>query len=163
MRRLISVAVLCGVVFGGSGCATIINGPRQTVVVTSDPSGAAVTVLSGQTVKSTPGVTPIELKLPRRDANLTIRVEKPGCAPAEMRLTRSVSGWVFTNLVAANPLAQQGMDSSSGMSYAGQLAITSGMFATDLLTGGSYKLPKMVDLRFCSSTAPESRTVPRLE
>jgi len=162
MPRLMLPGLMCGVVLA-SGCATLIHGPRQSVIVTSDPSGAAVTVLSGHTVTSTPGVTPIEVKLPRRDANLTIRVEKDGCAPAEMRLKRRVSGWVFTNLVAANPFAQQGMDSSSGVSYAGQLAMTSGMFAIDLVSGGGYKLPKMVDLRFCAATPAESRTVLRLE
>jgi hypothetical protein len=153
MGRLMSLAVLSGVVVGGSGCATLVHGPRQTVTVTSDPSGAAVTVLSGSTVKEAPGVTPVKVRLPRRDANLTLRLEKAGCAPTEVKLKRSVSGWTFGNLIAANPFAQQGMDSSSGVSYAGQLGLTTAMFTTDFLTGGAYKLPKAVDVRFCSSAA----------
>ena len=151
MRRLMPLGLIFGVLLG-SGCATIVHGPRQNVTITSDPSGAAVTVLSGHEVKES-GVTPLEVRLPRRDANLTIRLEKPGCEPTEVRVKRSVSGWTFTNLIAANPFAQQGMDSSSGMSYAGQLGMTSAMFATDFLTGGAYKLPKALDVRFCSSPA----------
>lgn len=153
MRRLLPVGMLCAAVIGATGCATIVHGPRQTVTVTSDPSGASVTVRTGQTVKETAGLTPVKVSLPRRDANLTLRLEKAGCEPTEVRLKRSVSGWVFGNLIAANPIAQQGMDSSSGMNYAGQLAVTSGMFATDFLSGGGYKLPKVVDVRFCSSPA----------
>ena len=153
MRHLMTVAVLGAVVFAGSGCATLVHGPRQTVTITSDPSGAAVTVLSGSTVKETPGVTPVKVRLPRRDASLTLRLEKAGCAPTEVKLKRSVSGWTFGNLIAANPFAQQGMDSSSGLTYAGQLGMTTAMFTTDFLTGGAYKLPKAVDVRFCSSAA----------
>jgi len=149
MRSLMPLGLIAGVLFG-SGCATIVHGPRQSVTITSDPSGAAVTVLSGHDVKES-GVTPVKVRLPRRDANLTIRVEKSGCEPAEVKVKRSVSGWTFTNLIAANPFAQQGMDSSSGMTYAGQLGMTSAMFATDFLTGGAYKLPKVVDVRFCAS------------
>lgn len=152
MRRMLALGILCAAAIGETGCATIVNGPRQKVTIISDPSGAAVTVLSGTTVKES-GVTPLEVRLPRRDANLTLRLEKPGCEPTEVKVKRGVSGWTFTNLIAANPFAQQGMDSSSGMNYAGQLGVTSAMFATDVLTGGAYKFPRVVDVRFCSSAA----------
>jgi len=152
MRRLLSLGMLCAAAAGATGCATIVHGSRQSVTITSDPSGAAVTVLSGHDVKES-GVTPLKVRLSRRDANLTLRLEKAGCEPTEVKVKRSVSGWTFTNLVAANPFAQQGMDSSSGMSYAGQLGVTSAMFTTDFLTGGAYKLPKVVDVRLCSSPA----------
>ena len=151
MRRLMPLGVMLGSVLAAGGCATIVHGPRQTVTVTSDPTGAAVTVLSGSDVKESPGVTPVTLKLPRRDANLTLRFEKAGCQPTEVKLKRSVSGWTFGNLIAANPLAQQGMDSASGISYVGQLGVTSALISTDFLTGGAYKLPRVVDVRFCSS------------
>jgi hypothetical protein len=144
--------MICLAAIGGTGCATIAHGSRQTVTVTSDPSGAAVTVLTGQTVKETPGVTPLKLTLPRRDAHLTLRLEKAGCAPAEVRLKRSVSGWTFANLVAANPFAQQGMQNASVGSYVGQLGLTSALFTIDFLGGGAYKLPRVVDVRFCAGS-----------
>jgi hypothetical protein len=158
MAKAVRIAALCVSAVWTCGCATIIHGPRQSVTVTSDPSGAAVTVLSGTTVKETAGVTPVTLRLPRRDANLTLRLEKPGCEPAEMRLKRSVSGWTFGNLIAANPFAQQGMDNAGAGSYAGQLGVTTAMITTDFLTGGAYKLPKVVDVRFC---APPARSPER--
>jgi hypothetical protein len=153
MRRLLSLVMMCAMAAGGAGCATLVHGPRQTVTVTSDPSGATVTVLSGGSVKETPGVTPVKVRLPRRDASLRLRLEKQGCEPTELPLKRSVSGWTFGNLIAANPFAQQGMDSSSGIAYVGQLGLTTAMFGTDFLTGGAYKLPKALDVRFCSSPA----------
>src|SRR5688572_21826609 len=127
MSRLMSLVMLGTAAIGANGCATLVNGPRQTVTITSDPSGAAVTVLSGATVKETPGVTPLQVRLPRRDARLRLRLEKAGCAPTEVQLKRSVSGWTFGNLIAANPFAQQGMDSSSGVAYVGQLGLTTAM------------------------------------
>lgn len=155
MRRAAALAVLFAVV-SGAGCATIVHGPRQSVTITSDPSGATVTVLSNGAVKATPGVTPVKVKLPRRDANLTVRLEKAGCQPAELPLKRSVSGWVAGNLIAANPFAMQGYDSDPGGEYAKQLAFgVPALFAIDFLSGGAYKLPKAIDLRFCSPAPPQ--------
>ena len=153
MLRGFWILVFCVSAAWTCGCATIVHGTRQTVTVTSDPSGAAVTVLSGTTVKETAGVTPVQVRLTRRDANLRLRLEKAGCEPFEVQLKRSVSGWTFGNLIAANPFAQQGMDNASAGSYAGQLGVTSGMITADFLTGGAYKLPKVVDVRFCASPA----------
>jgi len=152
MRRLLSLGVVCLAVSGGIGCATIAHGPRQTVTVTSDPSGASVTVLSGGTVKATPGVTPVKVRLSRRDSNLTLRLEKAGCPPTELRLKRSVSGWTYGNLIAANPFAMQGYDSDPAANYLKQVTIAMPtLFAVDFLSGGAYKLPRAVDVRFCAA------------
>ena len=158
MAKAVRLAVLCVSAAWASGCATIVHGTRQSVTVTSDPTGATVTVLSQKPgteaiERSRPGLTPITLDLTRRDPNLVIRLEKDGCPPVDVRLKRSLSGWTFVNLIAANPFAQQGMDSASTGAYLGQIGMTSAMFTTDFLTGGAYKLPKVVDVRVCPSPA----------
>ena len=154
MRRLLLLGMVCATVIGGTGCATLVHGRRQTVTVTSDPSGASVTVLSGSSVRESPGVTPLKVRLPRRDANLTIRLEKDGCQPAEVRLKRGVSGWVAGNLMAANPFAMQGYDSEPVDDYLKQVTLAvPALFAIDFASGGAYKLPKVVDVRFCGSGA----------
>jgi hypothetical protein len=133
-----------------AGCATIAHGSRQTVTVTSDPPGAAVTVLSKQTVKSTPGVTPITLELTRRDPDITLRFERDGCQPVDVRLKRSASAWLALNLVVANPFAMQGYDHDAGAQYAKQVAVgVPLMFAADVATGAAFKLPKAVNVRLC--------------
>jgi hypothetical protein len=141
------------VLTGAGGCATVAHGTRQSVSVTSNPSGAAVTVLTAAPgkapiVRSRPGVTPIVLELTRRDGNIVIRVDKDGCPMQELRLKRSVSGWTAVNLVIANPMSMQGMDDPSG--YAPQLLIgLPMMFGIDVVTGGAYKLPKKVHADLC--------------
>jgi len=74
-------------------CATIFNGTYQTVGVSSSPTGATV-YLDG-VIK---GQTPLMLDLSRRREAI-IRVEKEGYEPAELAVTRGVSGWIWGNLV----------------------------------------------------------------
>ena len=154
MARYTSLVLAIGVLTGAGGCATVAHGTRQTVSVTSNPAGAAVTVLTaapGKTavVRSRPGVTPIDLELTRRDGNIVIRVEREGCQAQELRLKRSVSGWTAANLVIANPYSMQGMsDPASG--YAQQLLIGLPLFfGIDAVSGGAYKLPRRVHVDLC--------------
>ena len=154
MAGYTSLLLAIGVLAGTGGCATVAHGTRQTVSVTSNPPGAAVTVLSatpGKTpiVRSRPGVTPIDLDLTRRDGNIVIRVEKDGCPVQELRLKRSVSGWTAANLVIANPYSMQGMD-DPGTGYARQLLIGLPLFfGIDAISGGAYKLPRRAHLELC--------------
>jgi hypothetical protein len=150
MRQVFVLCVAAVVAAASTGCATLVHGPRQTVTVTSDPSGAQVTVLSDRPggtriVRSNPGLTPIQLRLTRRDPNIVIRLEKDGCSPAEVRLERTISGWIAPNLLSANPIAIQGLDSASDyplMAVQG-LAVT---FGIDFISGAAFKLPKTVQV-----------------
>jgi hypothetical protein len=162
------VSLLCIVAVAAAlsiGCATLVHGPRQTVTVTSEPSGAQVIVLSdrpdaSRIVRSTPGVTPIRLRLTRRDPNIVIRLEKDGCSPAEVRLKRSISGWIAPNLLSANPLAAQGLDSASDyprMAAQG-LAVS---FGIDFISGAAFKLPKTVQVTFEPSSSCPAGVLPR--
>jgi hypothetical protein len=154
MARYSSLPLAMLALAGVAGCATVAHGTGQTVSVTSNPPGATVTLLSappGQTavVRATPGVTPIDLELWRRHADLVVRIEKAGCPAQELRLKRSVSGWTALNLVVANPMSMQGMD-NPGSGYAQQLLIgLPVMFGIDMLSGGAYKLPRRVHADLC--------------
>lgn len=155
---------LCGVValtlgIASSACATVANGSRQGVLVTSEPPDATITVLSTPpgkppVVRSRPGVTPIKLDLTRRDPHITIRFEKSGCDPVDIHVHRSVSGWTAGNLVLANPYSMQGMtDPAAG--YATQLAVGLPLaFGLDVLSGGAFKLPKRVHATLCAVRIP---------
>lgn len=85
---------LCAaLILGLSGCCSIIHGTRQDVGISSTPTGALVKV---DNVPS--GNTPVVAKLTRKD-NHFVRIELSGYQPFDMTLTRSVSGWVWGNIV----------------------------------------------------------------
>jgi hypothetical protein len=93
-----------------SGCATIIHGTRQDVAFSSSPTGAEVWVDS---VKM--GETPVVAKLRRKDTH-AVRFVLNGYRPYETTITRSVSGWVFGNIVFGG-LIGLGVDAISGSIY----------------------------------------------
>lgn len=107
-----------------AGCASIMHGTTQQVAVSSSPTGAQVTVNGTQR-----GVTPVIADLKRKDTHV-VRVTLEGYAPFEMALTRSVSGWVWGNLV-----------------FGGIPGL-----AIDAITGGLYKLsPEQVSAQLARS------------
>jgi hypothetical protein len=89
------ILVACGAMVGFalSGCATIIHGTRQEVAFSSSPTGAEVWVDS---IKM--GETPVIAKLRRKDTH-AVKLVLNGYQPYETTITRSVSGWVFGNIV----------------------------------------------------------------
>jgi hypothetical protein len=108
MKRLGLIATALAV----SACASIIHGTRQDIGISSSPTGAAVTVDN-----QVGAVTPYIAKLSRKD-NHIVKLTMDGYAPAELTLTRSVSGWVWGNLV-----------------FGGLVGL-----AVDAISGGMYKL-----------------------
>jgi hypothetical protein len=134
-----SGSALAALLACSTACATFAHGTRQEVALSSDPLGARVT-MGGQFV----GTTPAVVNLRRRDANIVLLFEKEGFHPEEVRLKRSISGWVAVDvLVGVNPMMIQGLDSTSqypGAAARG-LATTLGV---DFLTGAAYKLPPVV-------------------
>jgi hypothetical protein len=93
-------------------CATIMNGTRQAVSISSNPPGATV-IING--IRS--GKTPIFRRLPRKDDQF-IRLELEGFLPYEELLIKETSGWVWGNII-----------------FGGLIGL-----AIDMASGGMYKL-----------------------
>jgi hypothetical protein len=111
-----------------AGCATIMQGSRQAVGVSSTPTGASVFVDDQPA-----GVTPTTVNLTRKDHHV-VRLELAGYQPYEIQLTRGVSGWVWGNLV-----------------FGGLPGL-----AVDALTGGLYKLtPNTVNATLASGATTQ--------
>ena len=108
MRK--SVSVLASLMM--AGCATIMQGSKQQVGISSSPSGATIFV-DDQRVGTTPATVP----LARKSAH-TVRLELAGYQPYEIALSRRTSGWVWGNLV-----------------FGGLPGL-----AVDAITGGLYRL-----------------------
>ena len=94
------------------GCASIMHGTNQDIGFSSSPTNATVTV-DGALL----GRTPLTSKLNRKD-NHIVRVELEGYMPYEATFTRSVSGWVWGNIL-----------------FGGLIGL-----AIDAISGGLYKL-----------------------
>jgi hypothetical protein len=92
-----------------TGCASIMHGTSQDVGISSSPTGAKVTVDGQQ------ATTPYVAKLSRKD-NHIVKLAMDGYAPADLTLTKSVSGWVWGNIVFGG-LIGLAVDAISGGLY----------------------------------------------
>ena len=117
MRRIapflaISVTGGLGIALLLAGCGTIMHGSTQAVGIGSTPTGATVTVDNASL-----GKTPVIATLSRKDQHI-VKIELDGYLPFESTITRSVSGWVWGNIV-----------------FGGLIGL-----AVDAISGGLYKL-----------------------
>ena len=93
LKRLIGVVSFLVISAMIAGCATIMQGTTQEIGISSTPTGATVKI--NNQVK---GKTPIILDLKRKN-NHIVTIELPGYMPYEATFTKSVSGWVWGNIV----------------------------------------------------------------
>jgi hypothetical protein len=93
-----------------TACGSITHGGSQDIGISSSPTNADVSIDG-----LTKGHTPVIANLSRKD-NHIVKLALPGYAPAELTLTRGVSGWVWGNLVFGG-LIGLGVDAISGGLY----------------------------------------------
>ncbi len=91
------------------GCLMMFNGSDQRVGITSNPSGAKVTV-DGNRTYTTPADVPM-----LRNANHTLDFEKDGYQPATQSLTSSLNGMFSLDVLLWGPLAF--FDFANGSAY----------------------------------------------
>jgi len=101
-------------------CATITRKSKQRIPVTSTPVGATVIVNGVQQ-----GVTPLEIRLARKEKGAVIRIESPGYNPVEIRPeTKRSRGLFFRNfllgLIPATPLTYYWLDRYGSESNPGE-------------------------------------------
>lgn len=95
-----------------TGCASVVNGPTQSVGVSSVPPGATVRV-DGVEVGRTPLVAEID-----RRAGHVVSLSKPPFGTRELTLSRSTSAWVLGNaLFGYFGLIGLGVDAATGGLY----------------------------------------------
>jgi len=130
MKRSLIVATVVAS-FALSACASIMHGTSQDVGISSTPTSASVSIDN-----VTKGQTPFVAKLSRKD-NHVIHIAADGFQPADLTLTRSVSGWVWGNLL-----------------FGGVIGL-----AVDAITGGLYKLtPDQLSATLSKQTASVAHT-----
>ena len=93
-----------------SGCASLMNGTRQKLNISSVPTGEKVTI-DGEDK----GTTPTTASLKRANEHL-VTISLPGYAPYQLHLMRKLSGWVWGNILAGG-LIGLAVDMSTGALY----------------------------------------------
>lgn len=89
-------------VLANTGCGTIIKGGKQDIEIRSPAPDAEVTVKSfkGRDVYQGP---PGRVSLAREDS-YTVTVTAPGYRDRKVTITKSMSGWMFGNVVWILPI-----------------------------------------------------------
>src|SRR5438445_9887733 len=110
------------------GCASVMHGTTQDVGISSQPSGAEVTL---DNVPS--GKTPVVVHM-KRGENHILKLQLPGYTPYEATFTKGVSGWVWGNVL-----------------FGGLIGL-----AVDAMTGGLYNLtPEQLAAEMRTQPAPQ--------
>jgi PEGA domain-containing protein len=109
--RLLGIVAL-GVTL--SGCASVTRGTTENISISSTPSGA-VAVISGLEVPTT-CTTPCAV-VAKRNADISVTVQKEGYEPQVVQLTREVPGTGaagFAGNLLAGGLIGMGVDAATG-------------------------------------------------
>ena len=126
-----------------TACATIIQGPNETIVVRSQPPGAAASIKCDGGVNIT-GTTPVRLSIPRRADGCVVEASAAGRAKS-VPLHRGLSGMYWVNFAgtsailvgAVAALGNRGEDAINAGFVAGA-GLTGVGFLIDSLTGSMY-------------------------
>lgn len=111
MKRRISTLVIPALLLSMStGCSLVVNGRRQAVNISSNPSGAEI-IIDGIVHGKTPAI--IDL---RRDSHHSISINLEGYQTFSMNLERKVSGWVWGNILIGGLIGVV-VDASTGAMY----------------------------------------------
>jgi hypothetical protein len=100
-----------------AGCATIVSGAHQDVVITSSPNSADVSisrVVAGMDQVEYTGMTPATVPLERK-FEYVLSVMMDGYEPATVILENGLNGWIWGNLLFGGPIGAI-IDLASGSS-----------------------------------------------
>jgi len=130
------------------GCATILNGPNQTIHVDTDPPGATVTVAGER------HTSPVDLVLKRATKGLVVVIEKEGYVTRKVPLERGASPNTWINFVGlpAGVVAGAAIGGNQSSNWSeeldngitglviGALVVPGIMFGLDAATGSIHRL-----------------------
>jgi hypothetical protein len=150
MKSISKISVqlsISGLLIACAGCASIITSGDRKIGITSEPTGAQITVFNAQSNTVATGTTPTEIKLKKgagyfKGAGYRLVVEKTGYQTREFEIRHNLNGWYFGNLFLGGAL---------------------GMLVVDPLTGGMWVLkPDKIDAQLTAATPGITRDDQRL-
>jgi len=91
--KWLRTGVLMAVATGLCGCATIINGKKQTITINTEPAGATARVRGQAQGVKTPGTVTVN-----RSDLITLVISREGYTTKQVNLDRERSPWFWGNL-----------------------------------------------------------------
>ena len=138
LKNSVLTAALAASCIWFSGCASIITSGDRKIPVTSNPSGATVTIYNMENTVVANGTTPTTIKLKKgagyfKGADYRLVVEKQGFQSREFQIRHDMNGWYYGNFFLGGLL---------------------GLVVVDPLTGGMWVLnPDHIDAELTATSA----------
>jgi hypothetical protein len=82
-----------------SGCASIVEGRSQTILVNTNPAGANCTFVRNNEPAGSVAATPNSILLEKTKYDLIIKCDKPGYDEATYFNKSGIDNWVFGNIL----------------------------------------------------------------
>jgi hypothetical protein len=137
----VNLKILIAVVTFTQGCATLHHGRHQEISVASDPAGANVEVRCGKLQPA--AVTPTTVRLPRRAAECSLSLTRPGFHAETVVFESSPSGWVWANFagpIAGGVIAATRRSDQAFVDFLVGALLGGVGFGIDALTGAMWEL-----------------------
>src|SRR5688500_18646358 len=115
---ILVIAIISMISF--TNCASIIHGPTQSVDITSQPTGAKISI-NGQYLGETPKTLLLRRKgfnkgEPKGNREYVTKIELEGYYPYELKIKRQMDGWFLGNLIFGG-LIGIAIDAGNGSMY----------------------------------------------
>lgn len=119
LTQITGSVLVASLVILSTGCASIVDGGPGKVSINSQPDGAKVLVMNSKGQQVVTGTTPTELRLDRgtgyfTKAKYTVRIEKEGYRPVEVKLEGKLNSWYLGNLLFGGLIGLLIVDPISG-------------------------------------------------
>jgi len=113
--KLKAIAAVAALGVAVSGCATIVDGTKQSVSVSTTPAeGAACTLTNSEGTRYVNSPGSVEVHKTKND--LTVTCKKNGYQPGSQVAVSNFGGATFGNIVAGGVIGA-GIDAASGANY----------------------------------------------
>jgi hypothetical protein len=122
MQSIMLVSLVVALAAASGGCATIVAKSSQTITVSSVPEDAAVRISNAEGVAVHSGNTPMTVTLKKgrgyfKPEHYTVRINKEGFEPHEMKIDGAINGWYFGNILFGGLIGMLAVDPSTGAMY----------------------------------------------
>ena len=97
-----ATAALTAALLGGGGCASIVSGSRDDVMISTKPAGGTCDIYAANSVLLAHVATPARVTVPRSADDLTVDCDIGG-AKSTAEIESGSNGWIWGNVLLFPP------------------------------------------------------------